>query len=115
MNGRQRLPNRRPCETHVVEIEGRPYTMSFGRDPANAAIREVFIAGPKVGSEMDAILDDASILLSRCLQAGMPAAELRRSMSLVPRYMDRPATEPASPIGVALFLLAKLDGEGGRP
>ena len=110
---RQTLPNRRPNETRVVELEGVPYTLSFGREPASGRILEVFIAGPKIGSHMDALLDDAAILLSRCLQAGMPAAELRRSMSRVPTLARGPSTEPASPLGLALFLLAELDGEAG--
>ena len=113
--GRTKLPNRRPCETHVIEVEGQPFTLSFGRDPQTGDVLEVFICGPKIGSHMDAVLDDASILVSRCLQAGMPASELRRSMSRMPRYLAGPATEPASPIGVALFLLDDLIREGGQP
>tara|TARA_B100001013_G_scaffold261418_1_gene164115 strand:+ start:1499 stop:1699 length:201 start_codon:yes stop_codon:yes gene_type:complete len=43
-------------------------------------ICEVFIAGSKVGSEMQSLLDDCAVLLSLALQYGVPHAQLLHSL-----------------------------------
>lgn len=111
---RHRLPNRRPSETVEIEIEGQTFAVTLGFDPADGSVLEVFISGSKPGSQRDAELDDAAILLSRCLQAGMTAAEMWTSMSRLPTAYDKPATEPASAIGAALRLIVGLERERGR-
>mgnify|MGYP001262155811 CR=1 FL=1 len=103
---RRRLPNRRPNETIEVEIENQAYSVTLGYYPDDAQVGEIFIEGAKTGSQLDGILADAAILASRCLQAGIPAAEIARSMSRLPTSPFTPATEPASPIGAALDLAA---------
>ncbi len=55
MTNRQRLPNRRRQETVELEFGEHQYAISVGFD-AIGAIREVFVAGQKQGSTLDATL-----------------------------------------------------------
>ena len=106
---RRRLPDRRPNETHEIEIGRAHYIVTVGFFP-DGRPGEIFIAGGKAGSQIDSILDDAAIALSRCLQANIPAAELARSMSRLPASMfDETATVPASPIAMALDIAAAYE------
>lgn len=66
---RERPPPRRHLETRKVELFGRSYHLSVGRYPDGRPC-EVFARGAKAGSEMDALLDDACILVSMLLQLG---------------------------------------------
>ena len=59
--------------------------------------------------DADAALQDAAILASLALQYGTPPAALARSMSRQPHSAWEPATAPASPVGAAMDLLARLD------
>ncbi len=70
MTGRQRLPNRRRQETVELQYGQHDYLVSVGFD-ANGAIREVFVAGQKQGSTLDALAQ-----LANLAQAG--TARLRR-------------------------------------
>jgi hypothetical protein len=45
---------------------------------------EVFLSGAKDGSNMSAILDDASVVISIALQHGIPARVLAKSISRAP-------------------------------
>ena len=109
MTDRQRLPNRRRQETVELEFGEHQYAVSVGLDPSGA-IREVFVAGQKQGSTLDATLDDAAIVISIALQRGATAAELRRSMSRLGGGLGA-ATEPASPIGAVVDLVAEIERE----
>lgn len=102
---RRSLPDRRSCETREVDVGGRPYTVTVGLYE-DGTVGEVFIGGAKVGSEMDAVLQDSGILASIALQHGTPPEVLARSMSRRPTSEWEPATEPASPVGAAMDLLA---------
>jgi len=105
---RHRLPNRRQNETFEVEIEGQRYSITLGYYSGGLQAGEIFIAGGKVGCQLDGVLADAAILASRCLQAGMSASEIAQSMSRLPTSPWKPAVEPASPIGAALDLAAEV-------
>ena len=87
-------------------VENHHYCVTIGYFP-DGRCGEVFLAEPRVGSQLAAILADSAILASKCLQGGMPADELARSMSRLPTC-DGQAKVPASPIGAALDLAAKL-------
>jgi hypothetical protein len=99
---RQRLPDRRPSSTTVLMHGGRSYSVTIGFDSANERVGEVFTHGAKVGSNMDAILDDACIALSLLLQHGVEPASLASSMG---RLGD--GSTPASIIGALADLLAR--------
>ena len=114
MTDRQRLPNRRRQETVELQYGQYDYLVSVGFD-ANGAIREVFVAGQKHGSTLDATLDDAAIIISHHLQRGGTAEQLRKSMSRLGGGIGV-ATSPASPVGAVVDLVAELeqDTAGGR-
>jgi hypothetical protein len=78
---REKLPPRRPCVTRVLETERDRYYINFGYDPVSGAIREVFIKGSKIGSDMDILLDDASLLLSLALQFGLDLTQAEHSIN----------------------------------
>ena len=76
--------------------------MTIGFDVDRDTIGEVFTHGAKVGSAMDAILDDACVALSLLLQHGVEPAALAGSMG---RLGD--GKTPASIIGSLTDLLAR--------
>ena len=77
---RKRLPDRRPNETTDMVYDGTLYAVTVGFQPDTGEPREIFTHGARVGSSMDAILDDACILLSILLQHRVEPAALARSM-----------------------------------
>ena len=111
---RERWPNRRPAETFDLEVGGKTYAVCvvFYSDGRPA---EIFIAGPKIGSAMDAILSDAAILASLALQHGAPPADLAKTMSRIPIDPWGTARLPASPVGAAMDLLAAGLKEPKKP
>ena len=116
---RRRLPNRRSSETHALSVGNHSFTAAIGFDPADGRPREVFLDGAKVGTEMAAILDDASVVLSLALQHGIRPATLAKSVARLPLVPLTPAdlaeaagpeqTAPASIIGAVLDLLRVLE------
>jgi hypothetical protein len=80
----------------------RSYSVTVGFDVERNAIGEVFTHGAKVGSAMDAILDDACVTLSLLLQHGVEPSALAASMG---RLGD--GKTAASIIGTLADLLAR--------
>jgi len=78
---RQKLPNRRPSVTRILDTPTDRYYISFGIDPKSSDIREVFIRGSKIGSDMDILLDDASLIMSLSLQHGLSLDQLMHSLN----------------------------------
>ena len=109
MTDRQRLPNRRRQETVELEFGEHQYAVSVGFDPS-CAIREVFVTGHRQGSTLDALLDDAAIIISHHLQRGGTAEQLRKSMSRLGGGIGV-ATAPASPVGAVVDLVADVEHE----
>lgn len=109
---RQRLPNRRACETFEIEVANMRLTATIGFDPIGQP-REIFMTAGKAGSGLAAILADAAVTISIALQCGIPPAALAKSVARLPETVDGPATAPASPIGAVLDLLAQyaIDGK----
>lgn len=99
---RRRLPDRRPSITRTLVHEGGTYAVSLGFDPTDGWLGEVFTHGAKAGSNMDGILDDASIALSLLLQHGVAPAALADTMG---RLGDDKT--PASIIGALADLLTQ--------
>jgi len=81
----------------------------------------VFLSGAKNGTDLAAILDDASVILSVALQHDIPASALARSVARLPTeplalpYLDQPddsrEKRPATVIGAALDLLCSFENE----
>lgn len=99
---RNRLPNRRESRTLDVWHNYERYHVSYSRD-ANNRIAEIFMHGPKVGSQLDSIAYDLGVGLSVALQHGACVDELLASAS---RLEDG---KPASVVGAVLEALAPLD------
>ncbi len=114
---RSRLPNRRSALTQDIAVCGHRFTATIGFDEHDRP-KEVFLSGAKDGTDLAAILNDASVVLSVALQFGVPAAALARSVArlptepLAPPYLDQPGDSrekrPATVIGAALDLVQEL-------
>lgn len=85
------------------------YAVTVGYYPETGRIGKVFTHGAKVGSNMDAILDDACVALSLLIQYGTEPGDLASSMG---RHGDGKA--PASIIGALADLLAGMDAVSGK-
>lgn len=73
---RLRLPARRRCETVTATLGGHKLHVSLGYYP-DGRLGEVFVAMDKVGSFSRAMLDTLGRALSRSLQHGATAEEVR--------------------------------------
>ena len=93
---RQRLENRRGCESFDLEVAGQRYTATIGR---HAAIGEIFLQSRKPGSQSDSNARDAGIAASLALQFGCPLETLRRALL-------RDSHEwPSTPLGAAVDII----------
>ena len=114
---RRRLPNRRPSETRTLHVGNLTFAASIGFDPVDGRPSEIFLAGAKDGTDMAAILDDASVVISVALQHGISPEALAKSVGrlpegpVAPADLDKaqPSKRAASPIGMALDFLQELD------
>ena len=102
---RERLPSRRPSITRTVNWAGSEFSVSVGYRPDSGQPAEVFVDGAKAGSDLRAILADASVLLSLCLQYGIEPAALSHSMARAP--VSATETKPASVLGAVVEMLAE--------
>ena len=111
---RTRLPDRRPSETLSIEAGVEPNLVqafaTVGFDPATGAPREIFLdgkAGIKTGSAMEALLADASAVVSVALQHGVPVGALAHSLARVgsPDNPGGVTSAPGSILGAAIDLL----------
>ena len=80
MNGRERLPDRRGCETFDLRMGTMEFSVTVGLY-ANGQIGEVFVAGAKCGSDLDAAMRDAAILLSLALQHGVSREVIKGALT----------------------------------
>jgi hypothetical protein len=98
---RQRLPNRRPAETVELEHNGSRFTVTIGFYP-DGRPGEVFTHGIRSGSNLDALLADACVVVSCLIQHGVEPREIASSMGRLGN------AEPASIIGVVIDLAAGM-------
>ena len=99
---RNRLPNRRQVSTVSLmwpPNSGERYHVTVG-EYENGAPGEVWVHGAKVGSEFDALLSDASILLSILIQVGYDSDKIAKALGRCE------SGERASIIGAMADLLA---------
>lgn len=116
---RVRLPHRRMTETVAVPWGGIVWHVGVsvlamvddrGRDVGVAAL-EVFASGGKVGSDVEALIDDACVLASLALQAGYSAAELHARLGR--EGIDANAAH-ASLLGAIVAAAAQLESEAAQ-
>jgi len=98
---RERLSNRRGCETFNVVCHCLPYTVSVGRFP-NGRLAEIFLQNCRSGSRADAAKDSA-VVCSLALQGGVPVETIRKALLRDSRG------NPSSPLGVALDIIDEED------
>jgi hypothetical protein len=102
MTERERLPQRRHCETFALEAGGLAYMASFSRF-GDGRLAEVFLSNHKSGSAADTAARDSAVVASLALQHGVNLDTLRRSLL-------RDARGVASgPLGVALDAIAAME------
>jgi hypothetical protein len=80
-----RLPDRRACETRQFGHAIFTFVAGIGRF-ANGDLVEVFLSGPKIGTDIQAAARDASIVASLALQFGRQAETIRHAIA---RNSDR--------------------------
>ena len=98
---RQRLPNRRPAETVELEHNGSRFTVTIGFYP-DGRPGEVFTHGIRSGSNLDALLADACVVVSCLIQHGVEPRQIASSMGRLGN------AEPASIIGAVIDLTAGM-------
>jgi hypothetical protein len=96
---RVRLPNRRPAETVQLEHSGMRFMVTVGFYP-DGRPGEVFTHGARSGSNLDALLADACVVVSCLMQHGVEPRDLAVSMGRLGN------AEPASIIGAVIDLTA---------
>jgi hypothetical protein len=99
MTARQRLPNRRRCESLEFRHAGLDFTLAAGRYP-DGRIAEIFLSSHKPGSPIEAIARDAAVTVLIALQFGAPIETIRAALT-----KDHDGS-PATVIGAALDKLA---------
>jgi hypothetical protein len=102
MSVRERLPNRRACESFSFMHGAMNYVASIGRYD-HGGLAEIFLTNHKVGSDAEAAARDSAVVCSIALQYGVPLPIILKAL------LRDSSGNPASPLGVALTLLA--DGE----
>ena len=92
---RNRLPDRRECSTFDVWHGGQRFHVSVGHF-RDGSIAELFITGPKSGSDLEAVVHDAAIILSIAAQHNVPLDPIRHAVT---RNADG---SPSSIVGAVL-------------
>ena len=96
---RVRLPDRRPAETVQLEYGDTRFMITVGFYP-DGRPGEVFTHGARSGSNLDAVLADACVVVSCLIQHGVEPREIAANMGRLG------SAEPASIIGAIVDLAA---------
>jgi hypothetical protein len=99
MTARERLPNRRACESFDFRHAWFDFTLCQGPYP-DGRIAEIFLSSHKPGTAIEATARDAAIVVSIALQFG---ADLQTIRSALTRDHDG---GPATPLGAAFDAIA---------
>jgi hypothetical protein len=97
---RERLPNRRQCESFEFRHAGLDFALAAGFYP-DGRIAEIFLSSHKPGSPIEAIARDAAVTASIGLQFGVPLETIRCALT-----KDHDGG-PATLLGAALDALAE--------
>jgi hypothetical protein len=95
---RDRLPNKRDCETIAFERDGSHYRMTVGFYP-DGRLGEIFLNHDRGDSLLDVWASDAAILASLALQHGCTLETIAHALK------RDSAGRAASPIGAAMDLV----------
>jgi hypothetical protein len=97
---RERLPNRRACESFEFRHAGLDFTLAAGFYE-DGRVAEIFVSSHKPGSPIEAIARDAAVTVSIALQFGADIETIRGALT---RDHDG---GPATLLGAALDALAE--------
>jgi hypothetical protein len=100
MTARERLPNRRQCESFEFRHAGLDFTLAAGFY-ADGRIAEIFLSSHKPGSPIEAIARDAAVTVSIALQFGADLQTIRAALT-----KDHDG-QPATALGAALDAIAE--------
>jgi hypothetical protein len=100
MTARERLPNRRQCESFEFRHAGLVFTLCAGSYP-DGRLAEIFLSSHKLGSPIEAIARDAAVTVSIALQFGADLQTIRAALT-----KDHDGG-PATAIGAALDAIAE--------
>jgi hypothetical protein len=101
---RERLPDRRLAESFELEVAGLRYTATIGWF-SDGRLGEIFLSNCKSNSTADTNARDSAVVCSIALQYGADLNVIRRALC-------RDAQgRPSGPLGAALDLVVKEDGE----
>jgi hypothetical protein len=76
---RQRLANRRACETFAFQCNGMAYRATVSRFP-DGRLAEIFLSNHRAGSDADAAARDSAVVCSIALQFGTPVEVIRKAL-----------------------------------
>ena len=102
---RKRLPNRRLSVVEGMEWGGKPYNVGVGFNVDGEA-KEVFLSGAKIGSDAEANIQDACVLMSLLMQHGLAARFIAKQLA---REGAGPDDAPASVIAAAAEMVAEIE------
>ena len=100
MTARERLPNRRQCESFEFRHAGLYFTLAAGFYE-DGRVAEIFLSSHKPGSPIEAIARDAAVTISIALQFGADLETIRSALT-----KDHDGSS-ATLLGAALDILAK--------
>ncbi len=101
-----RLPNRRMQFTKTIEWNEQECFVSYGFNYAGK-VAEVFLDGLKVGSALDALIDDCCVALSLLMRAGYTIGE-------IDKHLGREGNDSFAPAASLLGLIVKVGSEVER-
>lgn len=99
---RTRLPNRRPSELETLTVNGVPFLAGVGFDIEDQP-KELFLDGPKEGSQLSTILNDIAVVISVAVQDGSKPALLAKSVGRLPNG------RPTSIVGAGLDFMVSME------
>jgi hypothetical protein len=114
MTARERLPNRRQCESFEFRHAGLDFTLAAGFY-ADGRIAEIFLSSHKPGSPIEAVARDAAVTVSITLQFGVPLNDPLRTHQRPRRWPGNAARRGARrACGGAMTATAQENKRGGR-
>jgi hypothetical protein len=98
---REKLPDRRNSTTITADWRGRGINVSAGFT-SDGRILEIFARAGRPDSDLDCVVDDIAVVLSRALQCGDDLAAIGRGLGRLP------SGEPSSIAGTVVDAALQL-------
>lgn len=102
---RRPLPNRRRGESFTIKWLNRHHTVTLGYFEKSDDPAELFISLSKPGTELDGVARDGAVLVSLCLQYGVPFQTIAHAIT-----RDQQGN-PMTIVGAAIDIILKEQGK----